>query len=206
MEKLAAMMAFCEAPLDGTVAPSGAAVYGAASATGGSGNVVALLDAATKKLPMEKLVSTMAFCEAPLDGTFDGTTSAPSSGAAGNSASALTAAGGGGNVLALLAAAAKKYPVGRLVSTMAFCEAPLDGTFDGTTSAPSSGAAGGDCASDTNVPGGEAGGGGEDAAALRRAWLAEAKKEWPLREHRLLREKAGTVVDGLAIFETVALE
>ena len=69
MEKLVAMMAFCEAPLDATLAPSGAAGYGA-SATGG-GNVVALLAAATKKWPMERLVATMAFCEAPLDGTFD---------------------------------------------------------------------------------------------------------------------------------------
>ena len=144
---------------------------------------------------MEKLVAMMAFCEAPLDGTL-----APS-GATGYYGASAT---GGGNVVALLAAATKKWPMERLVATMAFCEAPLDGTFDGTTSAPSSGAAGGDSASVTNVPG-EAGG-GEDAAALRRAWLADAKKEWPLREHRLLREKAGSVVDGLAIFETVALQ
>ena len=194
MEKLMAMMAFCEAPLDATLALSGAAGYGA-SATGG-GNVVALLAAATKKWPMERLVATMAFCEAPLDGT-----SAPSSVAARGASASAT---GGGNVVALLDAAAKKWPVERLVTTLAFCEAPFDGTFDGTTSAPSSGAAGGDSASVTNVPG-EAGG-GEDAAALRRAWLADAKKEWPLREHRLLREKAGSVVDGLAIFETVALQ
>ena len=195
MEKLVAMMAFCEAPLDGTLAPSsGAAGYGS-SATGG-GNVVALLDAATKKWPVEKLVATMAFCEAPLDGT-----SAPSSVAARGASASAT---GGGNVVALLDAAAKKWPVERLVTTLAFCEAPFDGTFDGTTSAPSSGAAGGSSASAANVP--EAGGGGEDAAALRRAWLADAKKEWPLREHRLLREKAGNVVDGLAIFETVALQ
>jgi len=195
MEKLVAMMAFCEAPLDGTLAPSsGAAGYGS-SATGG-GNVVALLDAATKKSPVEKLVATMAFCEAPLDGT-----SAPSSVAARGASASAT---GGGNVVALLDAAAKKWPVERLVTTLAFCEAPFDGTFDGTTSAPSSGAAGGSSASAANVP--EAGGGGEDAAALRRAWLADAKKEWPLWEHRLLREKAGSVVDGLAIFETVALQ
>jgi len=140
---------------------------------------------------MEKLVAMMAFCEAPLDATL-----APS-GAAGYGASAT----GDINVVALLAAATKKWPMERFAATMAFCEAPLDGTFDGTTSAPSSGAAGGDSASVTNVPGG-----GEDAAALRRAWLADAKKEWPLREHRLLREKAGSVVDGLAIFETVALQ
>jgi len=143
---------------------------------------------------MEKLVAMMAFCEAPLDATL-----APS-GAAGYGASAT----GDINVVALLAAATKKWPMERFAATMAFCEAPLDGTFDGTTSAPSSGAAGGDSASVTNVPG-EAGG-GEDAAALRRAWLADAKKEWPLWEHRLLREKAGNVVDGLAIFETVALQ
>ncbi|XP_066377615.1 uncharacterized protein [Miscanthus floridulus] len=133
MEKLAATMAFCEALLDGTSAPSsGAAGYGS-SATGG-GNVVALLDAATKKWPVEKLVATMAFCEAPLDGT-----SAPSSVAARGASASAT---GGGNVVALLDAAAKKWPVERLVTTLAFCEAPFDGTFDGTTSAPSSGAAG----------------------------------------------------------------
>jgi len=139
--------------------------------------------------------------QAPLDATFDGT-SAPSSGAAGYGSSAT----GGGDVVTLLAAAAKKWPVERLVATMAFCEAPFDGTFECTTSAPSSGAAGGNGASVTNVPEARGGGGGEDAAALRPAWLADAKKEWPLREHRLRCEKAGNVVDGLAIFETVALE
>ncbi|NP_001143682.2 uncharacterized protein LOC100276407 [Zea mays] len=77
MERVAAMMAFCEAPFDGAWALSpGAAVGGRACATNVPEAPARLAAAAkTKKRPVDRLVATMAFCEAPFDGTFDGTSS-----------------------------------------------------------------------------------------------------------------------------------
>jgi hypothetical protein len=165
MESLVAMMAFCEAPFDGTSPASSLAAGNSSSSTnvpkaGGYGMASSRLALLAAKWPMERLAAMVAFCEAPFDGTWS-----PSSGAAGGRACATNVpeAGAGGDVAssapARLAAAAKKRPVERLVAAMAFCEAPFDGTFDGT-SAPSSDAA--------SVV--------EDTAALRRPWLADAKE------------------------------
>ena len=100
-------------------------------------------------MEMESLIAMVAFSEAPFDRT-----SAASSLAAGNSPSSSNVPKAAPSRLALLAA---KWPVDRLVATLAFCEAPFDGTFDGTSS---------DAAGDV-----------EDTAALRRRpWLADAKE------------------------------
>ena len=75
---------------------------------------------------------------------------------------------------------------------LAFCEAPFDGTLDGT-SAPSSPAA-----STTS--------GGGDAAARRRALQMEVTKQLPPTSQRREHAQSGGTVDGLTIFETVALQ
>ena len=80
---------------------------------------------------------------------------------------------------------------GRLVPMLAFCEAPFDGTLDGT-SAPSSPAA-----STTS--------GGGDAAARRRALLMDTKQLPPTSQRREHAQRGGAV-DGLTIFEAVALQ
>lgn len=86
MESLVAMMAFCEAPFDGTSPASSLAAGNSSSSTnvpkaGGYGMASSRLALLAAKWPMERLAAMVAFCEAPFDGTFDGT-SAPSSDAA----------------------------------------------------------------------------------------------------------------------------
>jgi hypothetical protein len=83
----------------------------------------------------------------------------------------------------------------RLVPMMAFCEAPFDGTLDGTMAASSS-------------PPPTARGG--DAVATRRAMREAVAKELPLtsqrREQAPQQQQRDGAVDGLAIFETIALQ
>jgi len=74
---------------------------------------------------------------------------------------------------------------GRLVPMLAFCEAPFDGTLDGT-SAPSSPTGG--------------------SAAARRCALLMDTKQLPPTSQRREHAQRGGAVDGLTIFETVALQ
>ncbi|PUZ62369.1 hypothetical protein GQ55_4G351800 [Panicum hallii var. hallii] len=85
---------------------------------------------------------------------------------------------------------------GRLVPMMAFCEAPFDGTLDGT-SAPSSPAGGSAAASTAS---------GSDAATRRRALLVEVAKQLPPTPQRREHAQRGGAVDGLTIFEAIALQ
>jgi hypothetical protein len=87
MEALASIMAFCEAPFEGTLVPPPAvpARHGASSSTpeprksGGDDAAASVCASSTSKrqaasnqpshAPMQELVATMAFCEAPFEGT-----------------------------------------------------------------------------------------------------------------------------------------
>ncbi|RCV15792.1 hypothetical protein SETIT_3G086400v2 [Setaria italica] len=101
-------------------------------------------------------------------------------------------------ILSPMAASVEK----RLVPMMAFCEAPFDGTLDGTTAASSSPASRGGATSASSSG---------DAAATRRTMLAAVAKEFPLMSQR--REQAqqqqqqrGGAVDGMMILETIVLQ
>ncbi|CAL5044867.1 unnamed protein product [Urochloa decumbens] len=91
----------------------------------------------------------------------------------------------------------------RLVSLLAFCEAPFDGTLDGATSAPSSSLVRGGATASKPSSG--------YAAASRDEMLMEIAKVLakPTSQRRgqaqQQQQERAAAVDGLEIFETVVL-